>query len=169
MTHPVGRNDPCPCGSGAKYKHCCADKPDTTTTVSYFGLVSILVAAVIGGAVLVYAVAQDDPDGRVWSVSHGHFHEVGEGEPGSAPPGPAPAGKVWSTEHGHWHDIGDSGDAGASAPPGAAPAGKVWSTEHGHWHDADDVGGDSRASAPPGPAPPGKVWSDEHGHWHDAG
>jgi hypothetical protein len=23
----VGRNDPCPCGSGKKYKHCCARKP----------------------------------------------------------------------------------------------------------------------------------------------
>jgi hypothetical protein len=23
--HP-GRNDPCPCGSGKKYKHCCAHK-----------------------------------------------------------------------------------------------------------------------------------------------
>jgi hypothetical protein len=22
----VGRNDPCPCGSGKKYKKCCADK-----------------------------------------------------------------------------------------------------------------------------------------------
>ena len=22
----VGRNDPCPCGSGKKYKHCCLDK-----------------------------------------------------------------------------------------------------------------------------------------------
>ena len=22
----VGRNDPCPCGSGKKYKHCCIDK-----------------------------------------------------------------------------------------------------------------------------------------------
>jgi len=22
----VGRNDPCPCGSGRKYKHCCYDK-----------------------------------------------------------------------------------------------------------------------------------------------
>jgi uncharacterized protein YecA (UPF0149 family) len=21
--HTVGRNDPCPCGSGKKYKHCC--------------------------------------------------------------------------------------------------------------------------------------------------
>ncbi|HEY3807514.1 MAG TPA: SEC-C metal-binding domain-containing protein [Kofleriaceae bacterium] len=27
---PVGRNDPCPCGSGLKYKKCCADKPVAT-------------------------------------------------------------------------------------------------------------------------------------------
>ena len=26
----VGRNDPCPCGSGKKYKHCCLDKEGTT-------------------------------------------------------------------------------------------------------------------------------------------
>ena len=24
----VGRNDPCPCGSGRKYKHCCLEKDD---------------------------------------------------------------------------------------------------------------------------------------------
>jgi hypothetical protein len=24
----VGRNDPCPCGSGKKYKNCCVDKGD---------------------------------------------------------------------------------------------------------------------------------------------
>lgn len=23
------RNDPCPCGSGKKYKYCCLDKPPT--------------------------------------------------------------------------------------------------------------------------------------------
>ncbi len=22
----IGRNDPCPCGSGRKYKYCCSDK-----------------------------------------------------------------------------------------------------------------------------------------------
>jgi uncharacterized protein YecA (UPF0149 family) len=22
----IGRNDPCPCGSGKKYKHCCLNK-----------------------------------------------------------------------------------------------------------------------------------------------
>ncbi|MBO5364906.1 MAG: SEC-C domain-containing protein, partial [Clostridia bacterium] len=22
----IGRNDPCPCGSGKKYKHCCMER-----------------------------------------------------------------------------------------------------------------------------------------------
>jgi hypothetical protein len=26
----VGRNEPCPCGSGKKYKHCCAAKAQQT-------------------------------------------------------------------------------------------------------------------------------------------
>lgn len=25
----IKRNDPCPCGSGKKYKHCCLKKPRT--------------------------------------------------------------------------------------------------------------------------------------------
>jgi len=29
-TEKVGRNDPCPCGSGKKYKKCCGAKPRTT-------------------------------------------------------------------------------------------------------------------------------------------
>lgn len=27
MNEKVGRNDPCPCGSGKKYKNCCIGKP----------------------------------------------------------------------------------------------------------------------------------------------
>ena len=27
-TPSVGRNEPCPCGSGRKYKHCCLDKDE---------------------------------------------------------------------------------------------------------------------------------------------
>ena len=26
VSHKIGRNDPCPCGSGKKYKHCCLNK-----------------------------------------------------------------------------------------------------------------------------------------------
>ncbi|PTB17092.1 hypothetical protein C9I57_30045 [Trinickia symbiotica] len=28
MPHRPGRNDPCPCGSGKKYKHCCLNAAD---------------------------------------------------------------------------------------------------------------------------------------------
>ena len=28
MSNHPGRNDPCPCGSGKKYKYCCALKKD---------------------------------------------------------------------------------------------------------------------------------------------
>jgi preprotein translocase subunit SecA len=27
-TKDIGRNDPCPCGSGKKYKHCCLKKDE---------------------------------------------------------------------------------------------------------------------------------------------
>ncbi len=30
----IGRNDPCPCGSGLKYKRCCLKKNQTSNTVS---------------------------------------------------------------------------------------------------------------------------------------
>lgn len=29
----IGRNDPCPCGSGKKFKKCCIDKPEYRTAV----------------------------------------------------------------------------------------------------------------------------------------
>ena len=33
MNHKIGRNDPCPCGSGKKYKQCCG-KPEAPTMPS---------------------------------------------------------------------------------------------------------------------------------------
>src|SRR5271166_3949038 len=42
-----GRNDPCPCGSGRKYKHCCADKvqPAVTATPTQSAMADLKVAA----------------------------------------------------------------------------------------------------------------------------
>ncbi len=37
MHNKTGRNDPCPCGSGKKYKQCCMQKPKATAT-SMMGL-----------------------------------------------------------------------------------------------------------------------------------
>ena len=31
-THKAGRNDPCPCGSGKKYKHCCLTAQEATVS-----------------------------------------------------------------------------------------------------------------------------------------
>jgi hypothetical protein len=73
----AGRNDLCPCGSGRKYKKCCASKQQTSRAGML--LVALLVAALAGG---VYAAI------------------VGFGDEGSATAAP---GRVWSPEHGHYH------------------------------------------------------------------
>ena len=35
----LGRNDPCPCGSGKKYKHCCLHQEETQTTSDWSGAI----------------------------------------------------------------------------------------------------------------------------------
>ncbi len=58
MTDPVRRNDPCPCGSGKKYKSCCAgaappaDRKRTTVAV---GIAAA--GLVVAGGVLAVAGA----------------------------------------------------------------------------------------------------------------
>jgi hypothetical protein len=106
----VGRNEACPCGSGRKYKKCCArvERSVLSPAVLVLGLLIL-----IGVSVTILATLNDPVEqpsaGRVWSAEHGHWHDVaGTRDPGAAsipqPPGPAPPGKVWSPEHGHWHD-----------------------------------------------------------------
>jgi len=48
MTAAVGRNEPCPCGSGKKYKRCCALKKDDLTLGSRVWLGAIVVMLLIG-------------------------------------------------------------------------------------------------------------------------
>ncbi len=74
----VGRNAPCPCGSGKKYKNCCAHKGETASVGSriVFSLVAIVL---IGGAIYFFTSLDDLGDGtggrtRVWSAEHGHWH-----------------------------------------------------------------------------------------------
>ncbi len=52
-TETIGRNDPCPCGSGKKYKVCCIGKPTKVSKRRVWigialALVAILVGVVIG-------------------------------------------------------------------------------------------------------------------------
>jgi hypothetical protein len=73
----AGRNDSCPCGSGKKYKKCCALKGQKNQASML--LIGLLVAALAGG---VYAAVVGFGDegsstatpGRVWSAEHGHYH-----------------------------------------------------------------------------------------------
>ena len=145
MTMPR-RNDPCPCGSGKKYKHCHEAQARPATRYKSLAMVIGLGALMIGA--LWFAKVSTAPDSPVMPASM----VSNPGTPGAPqPPGPAPAGKVWSVEHGHWHDAAPGQTAGQAPvsipgqpvavpgspqPPGPAPEGKVWSVEHGHWHDA---------------------------------
>ena len=72
----TGRNDACPCGSGKKYKKCCAAKRENRVSKL---MIAGLLLALAGG---VYAVTVGFSDegtavagpGRVWSPEHGHYH-----------------------------------------------------------------------------------------------
>ena len=119
-----GRNYPCPCGSGLKYKRCCEGNralqlPRGTLLV----VLGVVVAGCVAGAAIFAAVSSNASSGKVRSKEHGHWHNEGQSgandpirEPVPQPPGPAPFAKVSSAEHGHWHDVvsGTTNSAGAS-------------------------------------------------------
>ena len=70
----VGRNDPCPCGSGRKYKACCEGKSGTMSKVGWVALVAVML---LGVTILVLSLARSDVGARrlVWSPEHGHYHD----------------------------------------------------------------------------------------------
>lgn len=75
----IGRNQPCPCGSGQKYKKCCAQNVKKTP-IGMRIMIAVVAVFLISG-LMVFLTNIDDHDP-------------------SAGPGP---GLVWSEEHGHWH------------------------------------------------------------------
>ncbi len=70
----TGRNEPCPCSSGKKFKHCCASKKSAWS--------SRIILLIIAGTVLLAVLAavsysrQNAGSGRVWSAEHGHYHDA---------------------------------------------------------------------------------------------
>ena len=68
-----GRNEPCPCGSGKKYKHCCEAKKagGLSSTV-----ILLVIAVAIVAAILAAVGSRNESDGRVWSAEHGHYHDA---------------------------------------------------------------------------------------------
>lgn len=78
MAKKPERNDPCRCGSGKKYKHCCQGKDDAKVT-SKMGVVGLIVVMILA-LVLVVVVfsggsgSENCPPGMVWSDAHQHCH-----------------------------------------------------------------------------------------------
>ena len=69
----LGRNDPCPCGSGKKFKQCCASKKDRWSPA----LIAVLVVgAVLAVIVIVSNARRSSNSGLVWSPEHGHYHDA---------------------------------------------------------------------------------------------
>ncbi len=74
----IGRNAPCPCGSGKKYKNCCLAKSRSSVTVQQKLLAAAVVLIVVAGLIaVVVAFRSDGPStgsGLVWSEEHQHWH-----------------------------------------------------------------------------------------------
>ena len=75
----VGRNEPCPCGSGLKYKNCCALKSHRLTRTQIALLAALAVAVAVGAISWIRQARSAGevptcPPGQVWSAAHGHCH-----------------------------------------------------------------------------------------------
>jgi hypothetical protein len=74
----TGRNDPCPCGSGRKYKKCCEAKVRGGTARSRWMLIAIggaMIAAIAAG-IASFTDTRAAGGTRVWSPEHGHYHDA---------------------------------------------------------------------------------------------
>lgn len=70
----VGRNDTCPCGSGRKFKQCCALKAERRSRTASIAVIAVAVAIV---GVIVYSFTSGGSGPRqVWDPVHGHYHTV---------------------------------------------------------------------------------------------
>jgi SEC-C motif len=69
----TGRNDPCPCESGKKYKQCCALKQHQ---MSRLVLLLLIAGAIMAVVVIVTSVRRSGGSGQVWSAEHGHYHDA---------------------------------------------------------------------------------------------
>jgi len=72
----AGRNDPCPCGSGRKFKKCCeADTPGARNGTFWMVVVALAVVGSLAAAVASFRTGGSG-GGRVWSPEHGHYHDA---------------------------------------------------------------------------------------------
>ena len=71
----IGRNEPCPCRSGKKYKQCCELKAAGSGVQSR--VIMLLIAAALVAAILAgFSNRGSSSRGGVWSAEHGHYHDA---------------------------------------------------------------------------------------------
>ena len=75
----VGRNEPCPCGSGKKYKKCCMRKTAAMpwrekVTLGLIALLAIVVLGAVAVTTLRHSYSDTAAAGLVWSPEHRHWH-----------------------------------------------------------------------------------------------
>ncbi|MBX2912815.1 MAG: SEC-C metal-binding domain-containing protein [Cyclobacteriaceae bacterium] len=90
----IGRNDPCHCGSGKKYKNCHMDNEASNRGMNKAFVITGILVALLAIGIIGY-----------FNNANNNTGTQNQGFTPSAPPeGEAPPGKVWSYEHGHWHN-----------------------------------------------------------------
>ena len=139
MKSKINRNDPCPCGSGKKYKNCHENK-ETKNTSKVPLILGIIIIIAVGILIL-------KPNQSLKSSG---------GKPG----------QVWSEEHGHWHDA--PATPARPATPATSTTPSQANPTQAPASASSPASTQGNSTRPPGPAPEGKVWSEEHGHWHNA-
>jgi hypothetical protein len=78
-TQRAGRNDPCPCGSGKKFKRCCEHKFGAAGSGNSLTIIAIISVLVMAAVFAINIFTRDSaPAGsrQVWSPEHGHYHTV---------------------------------------------------------------------------------------------
>ena len=98
----AGRNDPCPCGSGKKFKRCCTVETIRSHWVRNTLLALLLLAGVTLVAAALFERTRDyDPQaqGGRWCPTHQTWHEA------SADSDAQTTGGRWCPTHQTWHEV----------------------------------------------------------------
>lgn len=195
MTTRVGRNDPCPCGSGLKYKQCCEGKMRVNVRGPHGWILGALAIGVVGLVAWGLVRAQSRPP--VPTPSSMPLSSA------PATPGPAAGSAPVTSTQAFTVNPAPSTSApmtmsspmSATGPAGVAP--QAWAYDpktnkhfdpgHGHWHDGPAPPPEARGtSSISGTAPTGTAsmhsdatpapwtydaqknqhWDPGHGHWH---
>jgi hypothetical protein len=73
----TGRNELCTCGSGRKYKKCCASKTASARQSRVLMIVvGLFVVGALAAGVASFRAESSGGSVRVWDPAHGHYHDA---------------------------------------------------------------------------------------------